>query len=168
MKINNDLEIYTPIKDFPNYLITSHGRVLSLKFNKIKELKQLPCNGYFIVNLCKNGKMYKKLVHRLVAQAFIHNPDNKHQVNHIDENKTNNHILNLEWTTCKENNNHGTCNERRKKAISKINNDNHRKGEIHKFGRHIIGFKINGCDIKHYKYLNEVKKDGFNPSAIQK
>lgn len=169
MKNKQDLEIYAPIDEFTDYLVTSHGRVFSLKYGKLKELKPINNgNGYLTVLLCKNSKTYRKSVHRLVAKTFIHNHDNKPQVNHIDEDKTNNNISNLEWVTSKQNNNHGTCNERRKKAISKLNNDNHRKGEIHKWYRHIIGFKINGCDIKYYKYLNEVKKGSFNPSAVQK
>lgn len=62
--------------------------------------------GYYRVQLCKNDSIEKALVHRLVAQAFIPNPKNKPQVNHIDGNKLNNHISNLEWTTVSENAQH--------------------------------------------------------------
>ena len=101
MKDVNDLEIYAPIKGFSNYLVTSHGRILSLKDNvgknRIKELKQIKSKyGYLKINLYKNNKLYTFCVHRLVAKAFIPNPDNKPQVNHIDEDKTNNNVSNLE------------------------------------------------------------------------
>ena len=104
MKDVHELEVYSPIDDFPDYLVTSHGRVFSLKYNKMKELKQRKNNwGYYYVNLLKNGKQYTKTVHRLVAQAFILNPDNKPQVNHIDENTKNNNVNNLEWVTHSQN-----------------------------------------------------------------
>lgn len=74
--------------------------------------------GYLQVNLCKNNIRCKKLIHRLVAQAFIPNPENKPQVNHINEIKTNNMVSNLEWMTAKENSNHGTRNERTSKKRS--------------------------------------------------
>lgn len=112
----NELEIYACIDGFPNYLVTSYGRVLSLKDEnekyRILELKQSKNKGYLRVGIYKDNKRYNKSVHQLVAQSFIPNPDNKHQVNHIDENKTNNHVSNLEWVTAKENCNHGTRNKR--------------------------------------------------------
>ena len=60
-------------------------------------------DGYIHVNLCKSGKVKHIGVHRLVAQAFIPNPQNKPQVNHIDGDKANNHLSNLEWSTRSEN-----------------------------------------------------------------
>ncbi|UIE13738.1 HNH endonuclease family protein [Enterococcus phage EFap02] len=68
--------------------------------------------GYLYVVLSKNNKTKPFTVHHLVAEAFIPNPENKPQVNHIDEDKTNNVVSNLEWMTAKENNNHGTRNLR--------------------------------------------------------
>ena len=163
MKDIHETERYTTIDAFPDYQITSYGRVLSLKHGKLKELKQRKNNWqYYYVNLWKNGKMFSKTVHRLVAQAFIPNPEHKAQVNHIDEDVTNNHISNLEWVTSKENLNHGTRNERASKTMS----DGRRKGFKHTRARAVIGFKINGCDIKYYKYINECKKDGFIQSGI--
>ena len=64
--------------------------------------------GYQCVSLWICGKKYTRKVHRLVALAYVPNPDDKPQVNHIDEDKTNNHVSNLEWVTAKENMNHGT------------------------------------------------------------
>ena len=165
----HETERYTTIEGFPDYLITSYGRVFSLKHDKLKELKQRKNNcGYYYVNLWKNGKMFTKTVHRLVAQAFIPNPVNKPQINHIDENKSNNHISNLEWMTAIENTNHGTRNERAGKTISKVTSDGRRKGSNHNNARAIIGFKINGCDIKYYKYMKESEKDGFSPNCIRR
>ena len=165
MKNNNDLEIYAPIKDFPNYLVTSRGRVFSLRHDKLKKKKQGKSeNGYLYVKLYKNGKQYHKSVHRLVAQTFIPNHGNKTEVNHINEIKTDNRVENLEWMTHKENINHGTHNER----VGKSNSDGRRKGYKHNRARAVIGFKINGCGIKYFKYMSECEKDGFDRSNICK
>ena len=90
------------IEGFEDYLIFPAGKVYSLK--RKKYLK--PFNnskGYYQVSLFKSGNHYYKLVARLVAQAFIPNPDNKPQVNHKDGIKTNNDVSNLEWSTRSEN-----------------------------------------------------------------
>ena len=68
--------------------------------------------GYYQVTLIKDGKKKHYRVHRLVASAFLENPFNYTDVNHKDENKTNNHVDNLEWCTRKYNNNYGTKPER--------------------------------------------------------
>lgn len=163
MKDMHELEVYAPIKGFPDYLVTSQGRVLSLKYGKMKELKQRKNrDGYYYVDLCKNSKHPHKTVHRLVAQAFISNPYNKPCINHIDVNKTNNHVSNLEWCTYKENNNHRTHNERMSKTLS----DGRRKGKNNPVAKSVIGFKINGCNIKYYKYMSECIKDGFSQGNI--
>ena len=164
MKDMHESEEYLPIEGFPDYLITSQGRVLSLKYGKMRELKpRIDRDGYLDVLLYKNGKQYRISIHQLVARAFIPNLENKPEVNHIDEDKTNNHVSNLEWMTHKENINHGTRNER----VSKIMSDGRRKGSKHYRARAVIGFKINGCGIKYYKYTGECEKDGFNPVCIR-
>lgn len=84
------------------------GRLLKLGFDK---------DGYQQVNLWKNGKKKTHTVHRLVAQAFIPNPQNFKEVNHRDEDKTNNRVENLEWCTSVYNHNYGTRNERISKAL---------------------------------------------------
>lgn len=89
------------IKDYPNYTVSDEGLVFDT-VNKTPAVVSL-VNGYPTVSL-KNGKQRRSIrVHTLVAQAFIPNPRNKPEVNHIDRVKTNNHVSNLEWCTRKEN-----------------------------------------------------------------
>lgn len=92
------------------YAITEEGQVWSYK----RKIFLKPCltRGYLWVGLCKNGITKKFKIHRLVAEAFIPNPENKPEVNHKDENKQNNCVSNLEWMTTKENINYGTRNKR--------------------------------------------------------
>lgn len=90
------------IVDYPNYLVYEDGRVFSKKRRKM--LKPIETEkGYHIVNLSNDGKQKRCRVHRLVAQAYIPNPDNKPQVDHIDRVKTNNCVSNLRWATNGEN-----------------------------------------------------------------
>ena len=112
-------EIWCPIKGFEGqYQVSDQGRVKSLKFGKERILKPIrDKDGYLLVNLCKNGEIKQCLVHRLVAQAFIPNPNNLPQVNHRDEDKTNNSVQNLEWCDQKYNINYGTRTDRCSKPV---------------------------------------------------
>lgn len=110
---------------YENYEVSNLGKIRSLNYNRSGEVKELKPNvrtdGYLQVVLCKDGKQKNYYVHRLVAYAFIPNDDteNKIEVNHISEVKTDNRVENLEWVTPKQNSNHGTHNERMAKAKSK-------------------------------------------------
>ena len=105
----NNKEIW---KDIPNYeglyQISDTGRIKSLKRNII--LKPSTNKNYFKIILCKNGSKKTYFIHRLVAIAFISNPKNLLEVNHIDGNKLNNNVNNLEWCTRKENVEHSIRN----------------------------------------------------------
>ena len=107
-------EIWKPIKDFSHYEVSNKGRIRSKQFDKYHKgtiLKLSKCGrGYYKVILCKNKKHYNVMVHRIVAQTFIPNPKNKPTVNHIDGNKTNNSVDNLEWNTYSENLKHAYKN----------------------------------------------------------
>ena len=93
------------IKDYEDYSVTEDGKVFShiksiyKKFSKHRQ-------GYYMVGLTKNGKEKKCLVHRLVAEAYVKNPNKYKYVNHKDGNKNNNISSNLEWVTSSENQKH--------------------------------------------------------------
>ena len=101
------------------YEVSNMGNVRNVRRNKLLKLTKT-YYGYIQVNLYKNGIRTGLRVHRLVAQAFLPNPDNLPEVNHLDEDKTNNRVDNLEWCDRKYNNNYG---DRLKKSINtKIKN----------------------------------------------
>lgn len=104
-------EIWKDIKDFP-YEISSLGNIRRKGKTKNISVSFQGNRKYLIAQLWKNNKGYTKLVHRLVAEAFIPNPLNKPQVNHKDKNTSNNCIDNLEWVTCSENHHHAYLNGR--------------------------------------------------------
>lgn len=117
------LETYKDIKGYEDlYQVSNIGNVKSVfRYNQILK-PQLDSDGYLYVGLYINGKRKYKDVHRLVAENFISNPENKPEVNHKDGNKLNNNDWNLEWNTDKENTNH---------ALYVLNNKpNHRKKVI--------------------------------------
>lgn len=111
-------EVWKDIEDYEGlYQVSNFGRVKRVETGRIlKGCKNT--DGYHRVILYKNSVSSTKTIHRLVAQAFIPNPENKSDVNHIDEDKANNNVNNLEWSTRKENINHGTRNERNSKTQS--------------------------------------------------
>lgn len=99
--------------------------------------------GYERIMLCKNKKVILFYVHRLVAQTFIPNPNNKPQVNHIDEVKSNNNVNNLEWCTQKYNNIYGNRIKKTKEKLSKK----------------ILQFDSDGNFIKIWNNINQIKEE---------
>ena len=138
-------EVWKDVKGYEGYYQVSNlGNIKSLEriiensgtltgYYKVKERILKPRenknrNGYYELSLRKDGKEKRFKVHRLVACAFIENPYNKPEVNHIDGNKSNNCVSNLEWTTSKENKEHawnmGLNNSNHKKKPIKCNENN--------------------------------------------
>lgn len=114
-------------KDIPNYeglyQASNLGNVRSLNYNHTKKIKLLKTRpdkrGYLAIELRKNGKRYCTRVHRLVAQVFLHNPDNLPQVNHKNERKTDNRIENLEFCTNDYNCHYGNHYKNVSKSLQK-------------------------------------------------
>lgn len=126
------MELFLPIKDFETlYEISNKGNVKALKrkytTNKLKNIERytsekilkpsLDGSGYQQVILSKNGSMYSKKIHRLVAESFIENPNNYNEINHKDEDKTNNNVENLEWCDRQYNVNYGNRTNKTKKKV---------------------------------------------------
>ena len=159
------MEIWKDIAGYEGlYQVSNLGRVKSLsrrdRLNRVIQEKILKPrsnkDGYLIVDLYKEGKRKTYKVHRLVAQAFIPNPDNKSQVNHRDEDKTNNKVENLEWMTCKENINYGTHNERMAKSQT---NDKKRSKPIY-------GINVKTNEKIEFPSTAEAGRSGFYQSGI--
>ena len=116
-------EIWKDIEGFEKYQISSYGRVKSLRFNKETILKRLKhAHGYYKVSLSKNNISKQFLLHRLVAENFIENPENEPEVNHLNGDKSNNQVTNLQWVTHKQNIHHGWKTglmENTRKAVKK-------------------------------------------------
>ena len=95
------MEQFKKIKNYENYSVSRNGKVINNTTGK--ELKHSYHFGYSRVTLCCNGKNKRYRVHRLVAEAFIPNPENKNMVDHIDNDRANNKVCNLRWATPSEN-----------------------------------------------------------------
>lgn len=139
------MEIYKDIRGYEGlYQVSDTGKVYSIKRNK--ELSIQKSKGYLRVQLWKNGSCKWFLIHRLVAEAFIPNPDNLPQVNHKDECKFNNNIDNLEWCSAKYNSNYGT--------------------RITRMEKEVLQYDLNGNFIKKWPSIKSTSDFGFIPQRV--
>ena len=133
------METWKNVQGYEKYQVSNQGRVRSItKKGKIKILKpQLNKSGYYRVWLSKEGKTQRFLVHRLVALAFIENPEGHPQINHIDFKRTNNRVENLEWITHKDNCQYSAENARKSALNAKSPKSGHhyiyQRGSKYKF-----------------------------------
>lgn len=151
------MEIWRDIPEYEGlYQVSNKGRVRGLKRKLILKQSSLT-GGYMYVWLCKNNERKIKRVHRLVASAFIPNPNHKATVNHIDKNRTNNSVDNLEWNTYSENQKHAYTQGRN------FNIDN-----AHRANSKAINVYKDGIFICQYNSLKECANDlGLNDWNIR-
>ena len=163
--------IWRPVVGYEGlYEVSNTGQVRSMNYNRTgvpgllhPEVKK--CKGslpYLRVIMHKDKRQKKFSVHRLVAQTFLPNPENKPEINHKDEDKTNNFVFlnedgsvdkeksNLEWKNHRDNLNHGTRNERVAKALSK----------------RVLQLSLSGELIKEWPSTQECGRNGFNQGAV--
>ena len=148
-------EEWRPVVGFEGlYEVSSLGRVRSLNYNREGIIKVLNAcvdgSGYLQVQLSKKGKVSHRHIHRLVAEAFIPNPENLPQVNHRDECKTNNAVWNLEWCDKFYNMNYGTCPEKIGQKLRKP----------------VVQYDLEGNVVKVWKSITEAARNGFSKWCI--
>lgn len=155
------MEIWKDIKGYEGrYQVSNYGNVKSLNHNRtVKEqlLKQnIDKHSYHKIHLWLYGKPKWFLIHRLVAEAFIPNPDNLPCINHKDENKHNNHVDNLEWCTYEYNNEYGT----RVKRIRETQlNDPNKSMKVYQY-------TLDGKFVKEWESTKECGRNGFNQCNV--
>ena len=133
------------------YKVSNLGNVMSFKHKKPKLLKpRKDSKGYLQILLSNHNKSIKNfLIHRLVAQAFLPNPNNYPVINHKDENKTNNRVSNLEFCTQQYNTTYGTAQERRAKKLT------NRKDQ----SKPVLQYDKNGIFVKEYPSIMDAERN---------
>lgn len=143
-------EVWRDVEGYEGlYQISNMGQLRhlgSIRYPGVRIIKPVVHEGYYRWCLSKNHRLSSRLLHRLVAQAFIPNPENKATVNHINGNKTDNRVENLEWMTFVENVKHGW----KTGLIKGVNHGNYRKGKDAPRARAVIATNDGGEIIARY------------------
>lgn len=136
------MEQWKPIKGYEElYEISSYGNICIKTKKKLLKLNK-NSRGYIVITFTKNKIQKSYSVHRLVAEAFIPNPENKPQVNHINGDKTDNRVENLEWCTGSENMQHCYKNNLQKKRFKRVNQ-----------------YTLDNCFVKQWDSLTQIEKE---------
>ena len=148
-------EIYKPIRGFEGrYMVSNFGNVMSLNYQNTKTPKVLTPvkhhGGYLIVHL---GKSKIRMIHTLVAEAFVENPNGKKIVNHKDGNKHNNNATNLEWVTYKENIDHAI-----RTGLKDPHKNNHPKGRDVVNSRSVVQYSKAGEFIRSWDCISDAAR----------
>lgn len=154
------MEVWKPIVGYDGfYEVSSYGRVRNIKRSPWHILKNNnSSNGYLIVGLSRNGHHKTHSVHRIVATAFIQNPDKKSDVNHKDGNKTNNNVENLEWVTKSENERH-SFDVLGKKTPSLPNKMRGKYGKLHNRSVPVIQYSLTGEFIREWECMLQIERE---------
>ena len=153
------MEIWKDIKGYEGlYQVSNEGRVKSLNFRRKGVEKVLKprkvTKGYLQVALWKNRKRKDQMVHRLVGEAFIPNPDNLPQINHKNEDKTLNTVENLEWCTNEYNHNYGTRNIRAGVGLNKNSS------------KIVYQYTLDGELVKVFPSTMECGRNGYKQGSV--
>lgn len=148
-------EIWKDVSGFEGlYKISNFGRVMSLNYKRIGisqiRVPRTDKGGYLYVNLHKNNKTKSMKIHRLVASAFLPNPQGLPQINHIDEDKLNNCLWNLEWCNASYNNKYGT---RTRKVL-----DSHKRNGSSKAEKPVVQMDKQGNTIAEFISISEAAR----------
>lgn len=166
-------EIWKPVKDegFEDfYEVSNLGRIRSV--DRVVESKRGPLNykgrmistppnsdGYPAFNFCRAGSKKSAKVHQVVAKAFIPNPEGYPEVNHIDENKENNNVSNLEWCTREHNMNHGTGLQRMREHPNQVERRENSRVPI-------VGIRISDEKLIRFESISEADRSGFQRRSL--
>ena len=158
-------EIWKDIKGYnEKYKISNLGRIKNTNTNKILSQHISKC-GYYRVGLYKKKKSKNIEIHRIVAETFIYNQKQKEEVNHIDGNKKNNNVNNLEWATHKEDINHAWKNQ----LFEPVREASRRYGKNNPSAKQVIQYDLQGNEIEVYHCIAEaVKETNINKTSIGK
>lgn len=160
-------ECWKPIEGFPSYLISNKGRVWSL--NRAEKwtacyrtrkgrflVPRLGKQGYLYVGLCKDGKVYTKKIHRLVAENFIPNSHGYTTVNHKDEDRTNNDVTNLEWCTTAYNVTYGNAKKKTQDRFAETG-----------WSREVWQLDLKGNLVAKYRSISDARRiTGISKASI--
>lgn len=148
--MSENIEIWKPVVGYEGlYKVSNLGKVKAIKWHRGNEEKEIKpyttYKGYLRLRLCKNGKGKQFQIHRLVAEAFIPNPENKPYIDHINTDRTDNRVENLRWVTNKEN-----CN-------NPISKQNYSKSNKDKTAVSILQFDKNMKFIKKWESMTDAE-----------